>query len=137
MSLIITYKTFIRPHLDYIEVIYDQTFNATFKHKLESIQYNAALAIMRAIRGTSKGKLYCELGLEPFEKEDGAGNCVTFLRFSDKNAQSTYWTIPTSASTYNTRNTNNISEFKVKHNFFQSSFFSFCGNRMEQTGPYS
>lgn len=61
-----------------------------FTQKKDSIQYNAALAIMRAIRGTSKGKLYCELGLEPFEKEDGAGNCVTFLRFSDKNAQSTY-----------------------------------------------
>ena len=137
MLLLTIYKPFIRPHLDYGDIIYDQAYNASFHQKLGSIQYNAALAIMRAIRGRSKGKLYCELGLEPFEKEDGAGNCVTFLRFSDKNAQSTYWTIPTSASTYNTRNTNNISEFKVKHNFFQSSFFSFCGNRMEQTGPYS
>ena len=31
--------------------------------------------------------------------------------------------IPTSVSTYNTRNTNNIPLFKVKHNFFRNSFF--------------
>ena len=32
--------------------------------KIESVQYNAALAITGAIRGTSKEKLYQELGLE-------------------------------------------------------------------------
>ena len=32
--------------------------------------------------------------------------------------------IPTSVSTCNTRNTSNIPLFKVKHNFFQNSFFS-------------
>ena len=31
--------------------------------------------------------------------------------------------IPTSVTTYNTRNTNNIPLFKVKHNFFRNSFF--------------
>ena len=31
--------------------------------------------------------------------------------------------IPTSASTYNTTNANNIPLFKVKHNFFRNSFF--------------
>ena len=33
-------------------------------HKIESVQYNAVLAITTAIRGTSKEKLYQELGLE-------------------------------------------------------------------------
>ena len=32
--------------------------------KIESVQYNAALAITGAIRGTSQTKLYRELGLE-------------------------------------------------------------------------
>ena len=31
---------------------------------LEMCQYNACLALTGAIRGTSKGKLYWELGLE-------------------------------------------------------------------------
>ena len=35
-----------------------------FSHKIESVQHNAVLAITGAIRGTSKEKLYQELGLE-------------------------------------------------------------------------
>ena len=41
--------------------------NMSFHHKLESIQYNACLAITGAIRGTSKEKLYQELGLESLQ----------------------------------------------------------------------
>ena len=52
------------PYLDYGDIIYDQPQNESFCNKLESIQYNAALAITGAIRGTSKVKLYKELGLE-------------------------------------------------------------------------
>ena len=36
----------------------------TLCSKLESVQYNAALGITGAIRGTSQTKLYVELGLE-------------------------------------------------------------------------
>ena len=36
----------------------------SFCQKLESYQYNAALAITGAIRGTSQTKIYNELGLE-------------------------------------------------------------------------
>ena len=43
--LITIYKSFIRPHLDYGDMIYDQYFNMSFQQKMESIQYNAALAI--------------------------------------------------------------------------------------------
>ena len=34
---------------------------------METIQYNAALAITGAIRGSSREKLYQELGLETFQ----------------------------------------------------------------------
>ena len=37
-SLITIYKTFIRPHLDYGDVIYDHTFNELFHQRLEAIQ---------------------------------------------------------------------------------------------------
>ena len=63
-SLITIYKSFARPHLDYDDIIYDQTFNESFHQRIESIQYNAAIAITYAIRGTSSEKLYQELGLE-------------------------------------------------------------------------
>ena len=63
-SLLTIYKAFIRPHLDYCDVIYDKVFNESWHKKLESAQYNAALAIAGAIRGTNTEKLYQKLGLE-------------------------------------------------------------------------
>ena len=60
-SLLAIYKSFIRPHLDYGDIIYDQAYNVSFQQKIESIQYNAAVAITGAIRGTSKEKLFEEL----------------------------------------------------------------------------
>ena len=62
--LLSKYKTILRPHLDYCDFIYDNHHNEKFTDTLESIQYNAALAITGAIKGTSKEKLYNELGLE-------------------------------------------------------------------------
>ena len=41
---------------------------SSFHQRLESLQYNAALAITGEIRGTSKEKLYNELGLESLQK---------------------------------------------------------------------
>ena len=49
-SLITVYKSFIRSCLDYADVIYDQPNIASFSERVESIQYNAALAITRCIR---------------------------------------------------------------------------------------
>ena len=43
--LLTIYKSFVRPHLDYGDVIYDQHYNNSFHQKLESIQYNANLVI--------------------------------------------------------------------------------------------
>ena len=57
-------KSFIRPHLDYGDIVYDRAFNESFHKNLQSIQYNAAIAIIGAIRGTSSEKIFQELGLE-------------------------------------------------------------------------
>ena len=65
ITLVSIYKAFVRPHLDYGDILYDQAFNNFFHDRLESIQYNACLAITGAIRGTPRDKLYQELGLEP------------------------------------------------------------------------
>ena len=63
-SLLTIYKSFIRSRLDCADIICDQVYNSAFHDKLESIQYNACLAITGAIRGTSTEKIYQELGLE-------------------------------------------------------------------------
>ena len=49
-SLLTIYKSFMRPHLDYCDIIYDLPNNESFSSKIERIQYNAALAITGAIK---------------------------------------------------------------------------------------
>ena len=67
-SLVTIYKSFIRSHLDYANVIFGKSSNATFSNQIQSVQYNAALAITGAIRGTSKEKLYQEIGFETMKE---------------------------------------------------------------------
>ena len=52
-ALLTLYQSFVRPHLDYRYIIYDQPNNESFCNKLETVQYNAALAITGSIQGTS------------------------------------------------------------------------------------
>ena len=61
------YKLYVRPHLDYGDIIYhkyDPELNLDFTKKLEATQYSAALAVSGAWCGTNKYKLYEELGWE-------------------------------------------------------------------------
>ena len=79
-TLVTIYKAFIRPHLDYGDVLYDQAFNNSFTEKLESFQYNACLALTGAIRGTSKEKIYQELGLNSLRDRRGVESFSFFIR---------------------------------------------------------
>ena len=67
-SLFTVCKAFKRPHLNYRDTIYDQTYNESFHQKMESTQYDAPLAITGAIRSTPREKRYQELGLESLRK---------------------------------------------------------------------
>ena len=61
-SLLTIYKSFIRPHLEYGDILYDKPDNESFQNKIEKVQYKACLAITGAIQGTSREKLYEALG---------------------------------------------------------------------------
>ena len=113
-----TYNLFISPLFDLISTmvtscIYDRTYNASFHQKRDSIT--------DIIRGTSKEKLCNDLGLETFEKK--RWKLLLFKIFWYKCPKYLFNVIPTSMGTCNTRNTNYIPLFKLKHNFFQNSFF--------------
>ena len=87
-NLLTIYKAFIRPHLDYGDSIYDQAYNDSFHQKLESIQYNAALAITGAIRGTSTEKLYQELGFETLQQRQWYRKlCIFFKIIKEKSPE--------------------------------------------------
>ena len=75
------YKTFVRPHLDYVDIIYEKAHNSSFYQKIESAQYNACLVITSAIKGTSKEKLYDKLGLESLQLRHWFGKLCYFYKF--------------------------------------------------------
>ena len=56
--LLCVYKSFVIPHLDYGDILFDNPTNDSFTQKLESIQYNECLAITGSFRGTSRDKIY-------------------------------------------------------------------------------
>ena len=118
-TLLTIYKSFIRPHLDYGDVIYGQLYNDSFHQKLESIQYNAALAITSAIRGSSREKLCQELGLESLQQRRWFEKRYYFFKITkNQSPKYVFDEIPTTRKVYRTRNNiDNISQFNVKHAF--------------------
>ena len=96
----------------------------SFHHKLEAIQYNACLAITSAIRGTSKEKLYQELGLESLQLRLWYRKLGMFYKiYKNKSPQYLFKLIPEKTHAYATRNVDNIPCFKIRHNFFKNSSF--------------
>ena len=84
-TLITIYKAFVKPHIDYSDVLYDQAFNNTFHEKLEFIQYNACLALTETNRGTLKEKVYQELGLECLQVQRWHRKLCLFYKYQGTN----------------------------------------------------
>ena len=135
-TLINIYKAFVRPHLDYGDIIYDNPGNDTFCHKIESVQYNAALAITGAIRGTSREKLYQELGFEHLSDRRWCRRLCFFYKIKNKQT-ATYLRelLPSPNSSYNLR-TNKIHNTPTSRTErFQFSFFPYCISKWNQLNP--
>ena len=64
ISLLTIYKSFVRPRLNYADIIYNKPCIEAFKRKFEAVQFNPRLAITGGMRGTYQERLYRELGLE-------------------------------------------------------------------------
>ena len=124
-ALIILHKSFVRPCLDYGDIIYEQTFNSSFYEKLKSFQYNASLAITGAIKGTSREKLYNGLGLESLHARRWYRKlCYFYMFYVLKQPEHLFNLIPVRTSNYRTRNVDGVTYFNIRHNFFKNPFFS-------------
>ena len=89
-----------------------------------SIQYNACLAITGAIRGTSREKIYQELGLESLQLRRWYRKlCLFYKVFKNEHPKYLFHLIPVRCTSYATRTESNIPLIKTKHNFFKNSFF--------------
>ena len=125
-SLLTIYKSFVRPHLDYGDIIYDQPNHESFCQKLESLQYNAAPAISGAIRGTSREKLYNELGLQPFRFRRFLRKMCTLFKINfTKKPNYLYDLIPSENHLYNTRNSDMLKTYHSRTDFFKNYFFPY------------
>ena len=134
-SLITIFKSFIRPHFDYGDMIYDRAYNTSFHQNIESIQYNAALAITGAVRGTSREKLYQELGFESLQQRRWYRKlCCLFKIIKNQSPSYLFQLVPSPNIRYFARNSENIPQLRTKHDF-QKFLFPLGYKRLEQSGP--
>ncbi len=139
-SLINIYKSFVRPHLDYCDVIYHKPTdnysryvdnisisNMHFVSKIESVQYNAALAISGCIRGTSREKIYNELGLMSLHDRRTFHRLTLFYKIRHKLVPSYLNDLmpETRPSNYNFRS-HQAEIYPTRTNKFRYSFFPHC-----------
>ena len=128
-SLINMYKSFIRSQIEYADVVYDQPRNVTFCDKIESIQYNAALAITGAVRGSSMEKLYQELGLEYLSARRWYKRLCLLHKVIYKTAPAYLQNIiPQPRHLLNIRNRHLIPDFFCRTLSFSNSFFPYSIN---------
>ena len=125
-ALLTIYKSFVRPHLDYSDIVYDQPKNQSFSKKIEAVQYNVALAITNAIKGTSRTKLYKELGIESLSFRRWFRRLCTFYKIKTQRAPKyLYKLIPLKNNTYDTRSAHSIGTYFCRTNAFKYSFFPY------------
>ena len=103
------YKLYVRPHLDYGDIIYhryDPEMQSHFTRTLEQTQYSAALAVTGAWRGTSRQRLYKELGWESlYDRRWYRRLCHFFVLKKQHSPQYLVTEIPNERQlTYNLRN---------------------------------
>ena len=77
-SFLTIYKSFVRLNLDYADIIYDKPLNECFKKKIEMTQYNAALMIIGATKGTCRDTRGLVWNL--WQIEDGVENLFSFTK---------------------------------------------------------
>ena len=107
-----------------MDVIYDKPHNEKFTDTLKSVQYNAALALTGATKGTSKEKLYNELGLEYIKDRRWMRRLCLFHKiYNVKSPKYLYNIIPSVNRFYVTRNNTNVPSFNCRTEYFKNSFF--------------
>ena len=132
-SFLIIYKSFIRPHLDYGDIVYDQPNNSSLSEKIESLQYNAALAITGAIKGSSKEKLYQELGLESLKDRRWMRKlCYLYKVISSKRPSYIYMLPPVQRSQ---RNQGFFQPLLCELEIFKNSFSPYTINEWNKLDP--
>ena len=101
-----------------------QASNSFFHEKLESIQYNACLAITGAIRRISSENPYHELELASLKSRHLFRKVDHFYKIlNEKLPPYLFDLIPNLNRVCETRHSNKVSGIYTRHNYFRNSFF--------------
>ena len=141
------YKLHVRPHLDYGDVIYHIPAKVcefsggitlpNLMEKLESVQYSAARAVTGTWRGTSREKLYTELGWESLNSRRWSRRLTLFYKIIN-NLTPTYMKdpIPQPPQTrYSLRNQDVVGRTRARTEKFKSSFYPHCLSEWNKIDP--
>ena len=139
------YKLYIRPHLDFCDVIYhvpcitnpfDSSINLNYlMNTLERIQYHAALAITGTWKGTNLNKIYNELGWETLTERRWSRRLFHFYKIQN-NLAPPYMKIPLPPPRnylYSIRSENILNEISCNSDSYRNSFYPDsirCWNRI-------
>ena len=131
-ALLTIYKSFIRPHLDYGDILYDKPNNENFQNKIKKVQYRACLAIAGAIQGTSGEKIYEELGLHSLAKRRWRSKLIFFYKIVNHLLPDYLFSYLYfySQENYHLRSasTSALRPFPSRTKSFKKSFFLYCIN---------
>ena len=93
-----------------------------FPKKIESVQYNAVLAITGTIKSSSREKLYQELGLEYLYQRIWAGRlCLLYKVFSTGQPSYIYYLLPPMRSSR--LHVNSFNKVSCKSEYFKNLSF--------------
>ena len=140
----------IRPHLDYCDMIYhipiktkemsDGDSQRNLNHlmgTLESTQYQAALAVSGAWKGTSQDKIYNELGWETLDERRMFRRLVQFFKIMT-NRTPDYLRLPTQSQhchLYGVRFGNVLKDIECESYRYRNSFFPDSVSMWNDLGP--
>ena len=125
-TLEIMYKSFILPHFDFSDVVWDNCTNA-FSDELEKLNLDAIRTTIGAVRGTSHQKLYNESGLIPLKERRTRHKLLIFYKMV-KGITPRYLTdcLPPLVSSFNPHHRRNPLERSVPYcRTFETILFSF------------
>jgi hypothetical protein len=136
-TLEIVYKLYIRPHLDYADIIFHIPYKDNpaflsdsdteplnnFMRQIESVQYDAALSASGAWKGSPKKELYANLGWESLHlRRELRRLCMLHEIITLKNPSYLY-NIINSLLPNSTSRVTNLRPIHTRTEFYHSSFF--------------
>ena len=122
------YKLYVRPHLDYGDIVYhkyDPDLSSVITKRLEQTQYAASLAVTGAWRGTSKQKLYDELGWESLYQRRWYRRLCHFFKLKLTQYPAYLFSLipPERQISYDLRNPQAYAQNRARTDRFSSSYF--------------